>query len=316
MFLCITHSPRQLDFSRSSSHFLERRYGKSGRLNNLPEFNSLNKQDLPEWKNNLTIWKFNHLSFAKPELLNFSKKDYTVNHAIFDGDNLTICGSTFLEICSKNFRTQFQLSSNWFAGGHTVYMDINNDLVVACSGSDSLLIFDVREKKLKKILRMPEKNYGFNYDIKPEDDIREHYINNDRQLCHINCAFPTVNGYLVTAFIQGAVGLFDFEGNYNELVSGFRGCHGARTRPGLEGFYFSDTCKGTLIEIDQKSNIKRTFSVDSKWLHDCQWISGDIYLFSLSDKNMIQLWDIEINKKLWEIKMDSYGKTTLLLSCI
>lgn len=314
MFLCITHSPRQLDFSRSSSSFLERRYGKSDRLKDLPGFDSLNKQDLPKWKNNLTIWKLDHASLAEPKLLHFSKKDYTVNHAIIHKDNLVVCGSTSLEICDRKFNPQLSFSSNWFAGGHTVYANNNDDLVVSCSGSDSLLVFDIKKKKLKKTFRMPEKYYGFNYNIRPEDDVRDHYINNDRQLCHVNCAFPTAKGYLVTAFIQGAVGLFSFDGNYDELTSGFRGCHGARTRPGLDGFYFSNTCEGALIEMDWSGNIKRKFNIDSKWLHDCQWISEDIYLFSLSDRNAIQLWDIGINKKIWEIKMDLYGKTTLLLS--
>ena len=314
MYLCITHSPRSLDFSRSSRSFLLERYNKPGRLDNLPEFDLLTDEDLPKWKNNLTVWDLDLSNLSNPVLLYFSKKDYAANHAVFYKDKLIICGSTLLEVCGKNFEVEYSISSNWFAGGHTVYPDNKGELVVACSGSDALLFFDPERRKLVKSYRMPEDNYGFNYKLNAKSDVRSHYINNDRQLTHLNCCFPFAEGYLVTAFIQGAVGKFNFQGEYLELTSGFVGCHGARTRLGLNGFYFSDTCGGRLMEMSWSGKIIKEFGVDSKWLHDCQWIRDDIYLFSLSDRNKMQLWDVGSGVMIWEIDMSEFGETTLLLS--
>jgi hypothetical protein len=58
----------------------------------------------------------------------------------------------------------------------------------------------------------------------------------------------------------------------------------------------------------------RDFHVDTEWLHDCHWITGDVYLFSLSDRNAIQLWDVGAGNMLWGMDMTDYGETTLLLS--
>ena len=132
------------------------------------------------------------------------------------------------------------------------------------------------------------------------------------QLTHINCCYHA-KGYLTTA-IQGAVGLFDFEGSYQELTSGFLGCHGARTRPGLHGFYFSDSPSGHLYEMSWTGKIMKKFSIDSTWLHDTQWVKDDIYLFSSGDKNKLQLWDTKKHSMIWDIDLSPYGNTSLLLS--
>lgn len=313
-YLCFTHSSRPLDFSRSSRSFLHKRYSSPNRLENLPDFKSLSNKNSPSWINNVTVWEMDILKLTKPNLIHFLKKDYTANHAIVYDGKLIICGTTFLEICDLDANPIDRLSANWFAGGHTVYTSHKRELVVSCAASDALLVFNLKNKNLIKSYRMPKEFYGQNYNLKLKDNVRSHYINNDLQLTHLNCGYPVKDGYLVTAFIQGAVGLFKFDGTYHELSSGFLGCHGARTRPGLDGFYFSDTCAGALIEMDWKGRIVRRFTVKSKWLHDCQWVTDDIYLFSVSDGNKMQLWDIGFEKMIWELDMSSYGGTTLLFS--
>ncbi|MDP3899896.1 MAG: hypothetical protein Q8Q23_02335 [bacterium] len=314
MYICITHSPRTLDFSRSSINFLKKRYSSSKRLDSLKKFEKLSKKNSPDWTNNVSVWKLNSKKL-KMDCLLFLERDYTANHAIIDKGSLLICGNTFFEKFNLKSKKKQFFTHNWFAGGHTIYKDPKTEqFCISCSSSDSVLFFNPRNKKFTKTLRMPEKLYGCNYDLKPTDDVRKHYISNDAQLTHINCCYPCEKGYLTTSFIQGAIGLFDFKNNYKELTSGFLGCHGARTRLGLNGFYFSDSPSGCLYEMNWKGKIIRKFNVKSKWLHDTQWIKDDIYLFSLSDSNTLQLWDINKSVMLWSIDVSAYGKTSLLIS--
>jgi len=314
MYICITHSPRTLVFSRSSLPFLKKRYESSKRLRNLGEFNDLTEKNSPDWTNNISVWKLDRKKLAI-KFVKFLERDYTANHAIIDKDNLLICGNTFFEKFNLKSKKSHYFSHNWFAGGHTIYKDPKTkQLCISCSSSDAILFFNPRNKKFTKTLRMPEKLYGHNYDLKPTDDVRKHYINNDTQLTHLNCCYPCNKGYITTSFIQGAIGLFDFKNNYRELTSGFLGCHGGRTRKGLNGFYFSDSPSGCLYEMSWGGKILRKFCVESKWLHDTQWIKDNIYLFSLSDFNCMQLWDIEKGVMLWNMDVSDYGKTSLLIS--
>lgn len=314
MYICLTHSPRPLDFSRSSRPFLKDRYKSPQRLLNLPDFESLSEKDAPKWHNNLTIWKLNpnNLKFT---LLYFFEKNYTANHAIIDKNTLLICGSTFFERINLKSQSGEYFSHNWFAGGHTVYFDpTTKQFCFSCAASDAVLFFDPGKNIFTNEFRMPEKFYGHNYNLNSSSDVRKHYINNDTQLTHLNCCYPCQRGYLVTAFIQGAVGIFDFNGNYTELAAGYLGCHGARTRPGLNGFYFADSPLGYLYEMTWSGSLMRKFKVNSGWLHDTQWIKDDLYLFSIGNKNQLQLWDINQNIMIWNVDLAKYGNTSLLLS--
>lgn len=314
MYICITHSPRTLDFSRSSISFLKKRYGFSKRLTSMKKFEALSKKNSPDWTNNVSVWKLDTKKLTMKFLL-FLERDYTANHAIIDRDSLLICGSIFFEKFNLKSKKKRFFSHNWLAGGHTIYKDPKTkQFCISCSSSDSVLFFNPRNKKFTKALRMPEKLYGRNYNLKLTDDVRKHYIDNDTQLTHLNCCYPCDKGYLTTSFIQGAIGLFDFKNNYQELTSGFLGCHGARTRSDLNGFYFSDSPSGCLYEMSWKGKIIRKLHVKSKWLHDTQWIKDDIYLFSLSDSNSLQLWDIKKRVMLWNMDVSNYGKTSLLMS--
>jgi len=163
---------------------------------------------------------------------------------------------------------------------------------------------------------MPEEIYGRNYDLKLTDDTRMHYIRNDFQLTHINCASEFHDGYLVSALIQGLIGFFDVNGKYNEITRGFVGCHGVRPVHDEEFFYFSDSTTGTLIEMDLQGNIKRRFYIESKWLHDALYIKKNYYLLVPSDKNTMELWNIESEEKIWEVKCDILGATTQFISNI
>lgn len=310
MYLCLSHTSREVDFSLCSLNYLTRRYSSPSRLKALPSLESLDDGFCAEYTGDITVWEFKGSVMDPPVLRAYIKKNYKAQNAVILGATLIVCGTTFLELIDLKRNAIRQISHPWFAGGHTVYPAPDERLVVSCSGSDALLVLNSNTGELIKALRMPEEIYGHNYDLKPEDDLRKHYVNNDLQTTHINSAYPCEKGYLVSALIPGAIGLFGWNGAYTEIVSGFIGCHGARTRPGLDGFYFSDSCTGLLFEMDWNGNVLRRFSVESKWLHDCEWVEDDLYLFSLSDVNALQLWDIAKGTKVWEIGMSAYGKST------
>lgn len=312
-----------MDFQQASLNYLTRRYSSPDRLKNLPPFDSLPNEYCSTYTGNISIWELPDDFLQRPKLIAFMKKPYKIQHAALYKEKLVICGTAFIEIYNINdvikkpesAICQKVISHPWFSGGHTVIINSKDELVVTCSGSDSILFFDF-SGNLLRYHRMPEEHYGKNYDLKLSDDIRLHYISNDLQLTHINCASEYSNGYLVSALIQGLVGFFNRTGKYTEIIRGFVGCHGVRPLPDEEGFYFSDSTTGTLIEMDFQGRIIRRFSLNSKWLHDALYIKKDHYIFVPSDLNTMEFWNIASEEKIWDVKCDMLGGTTQFLSNI
>ncbi len=313
MRLCVTHSSRPMDFSQCSLNFLTARFASADRLSNPPPIDSLPGSASPSYVGNVTIWNFKDDLCEPPTVTHFLEKAWKAQHAIISGDELLICGTDFLEICDLQGRTLSRKSDPWFAGGHTVFPCGENKVAATCSASDAVLVFDLATDEVTA-LRIPAPHYGHNYDLPRTADLRAHYIPNDLQRTHINCAVPFDDGFLISMLIPGAIGHLKHDGRYREIASGFVGCHGVRTRPGLDGFFFSDSCTGTMVEMDPNGRVRRRFSVDSKWLHDCEWLADDLYLFSLSDANRIELWDVGSKTLVWDLDMDAHGKSVQFLS--
>lgn len=314
--ITLSHSTRPVEFERITLNFLTKRYSKGDRLCNPPPLHSLSGEYLPHYIGNVTLWSWDDDGDAAPTLRECIVRDYKAQHALVIGDSLVICGTAFIEIYpleSDRSRPGRRISHPWFSGGHTVFMDERGMLAVSCSAPDAILVFDW-EGNLVEALRMPESIYGTNYELRSADDLRRNYIHNDLQLTHINCAFPNERGYLCSTLIQGAIGLFRPDRSYVEIVRGFVGCHGVRTRPGLDGFYFADTVNGNLIEMDWHGKILRRFSVDSRWLHDVEHVGGEDYLFSLSDRNRVEIWDTGTLTKRWELDCTAFGSTCQFLN--
>ncbi len=309
--ITLSHSTRPVEFERITLNFLTKRYAKPDRLLHPPPLASLSDEYLPHYIGNVTLWDWDDANAAAPELREHVVRDYKAQHALATDRHLVICGTAFLEIYPRaGDRTApgRKVSHPWFSGGHTVFQDARGLLAISCSAPDAVLFFDW-QGKLVETLRMPESLYGSNYPLQPTDDLRRNYIHNDLQLTHINCAFPCPQGLLCSTLIQGAIGLFRPDRSYTEITRGFVGCHGVRTRPGLDGFYFSDTVNGNLVEMSWDGRILRRFSVDSRWLHDVEHVGGDCYLFSLSDRNRVELWDTVTLTKQWEIDCSPFGST-------
>ena len=314
MFLCVTHSSRPVDYNRCSPDFLTRRYASPDRLQNLPAFEELDEFRSNTYTGNITLWECKDIAREAPSFLMFIEGDYKAQHAIVKDGQLIVCGLTFLEVVDLRTRESRRISDPWFQDGHTVFPGSNGEVVVSCASSDSVLVFDLESGSLRKRLRVPEDLYGFNYTFNSETDVRQHHIPNDYQLAHPNCAYPFNDGFLVSGLIHGSIGLFEKDGCYREITRGYIGCHGVRTRSDLDGVYFADSCNGSLVEMDWEGRIMRKFTVDSLWLHDVQWIGDNFYLFALSDRNRLELWDISSRTLIWQLDMQKFGTAVQFLS--
>jgi WD40 repeat protein len=61
--------------------------------------------------------------------------------------------------------------------------------------------------------------------------------------------------------------------------------------------------------MDLDGRVQRRLSVASKWLHDCEWVADELYLFSLSDTNRLELWDVRENLNVWSLDLGPYGNS-------
>jgi FkbM family methyltransferase len=301
-----------MDFHRASLNFLVNRYASPNRLRNPPPLTDLPGAKSSEYIGNVTVWDCGDDPCSPPKLITFQKRDFKAQHAVLLGDRLAVCGTDHLEVCDLSGKTLFERTDPWFSGGHTICRTgRGGEVAVSCSGSDAVLLFDLSsDRPDATALRIPEPWYGRNYDLPRDADLHSHYIHNDLQRTHINSAVPLGDGFLVSMLIPGAVGILGRDGTYRELTRGFVGCHGARMRPGLDGFYFADSCLGALVEMDWSGRVLRRFAVATRWLHDVEWVADELFLFCLSDTNSVELWDVASGRLVWSMKMDDYGENT------
>jgi hypothetical protein len=315
-FFALTHSARVMDFARASLHALQQRYGNPARLSAPPPFSSLPPESNPHYTGNLTLWIWNPSTEREPRFLELIRKPYKAQQAILDGDELVVSGTNHLEIFplwGDKSTPRRSISHPWFAGGHTVALDERGCYIVSCSGPDAILVFR-RDGTLERAWRVPEDLYGRNYELRAGDDLRQHYIHNDLQIAHVNCGTPTPSGLLCTSLIPGAIGLFEPNGRYREILRGYVGCHGARWDRMTDTLYFCDSCNGNVVEIDWAGRLLRRVKFPSAWLQDAHKFGDELWLAGLSDQNVFTLWDSAANKAIWTISGEGYGQTTQFCS--
>jgi WD40 repeat protein len=328
--LILTHSSRTIDLKQCSKEFFIQRYSNPGRLSSLVPFEDLPPiNDFQSYTAQISFFRIletkgNCLIFTYCGSITSNRK---IQHAVFLNDkDLLVAFESGLElwrahqpiglfkrITANCFVVQKQYDHPHLSGVHTVFQLPGNRVAISASAPDAVLILNLRTKEIEKKLRMPEEIYGSNYNLTEEMDLREHYIHNDCQTTHINCAYPMNSGHqlVVSTLIQGAIGVFDLKNdNYEELTRGFIGCHSSRVNDDGQ-IYFADSVSGSLIFLDQKGNMSKKFSVDSRWLHDVQQIKGDIYAFSISDLNELRVYNIEtgellFRKKFWRFPVDKF----------
>ena len=324
--LTLTHSSRLTDLNLCSiNYFNKRYYFKPDRLNNLPYFERL--KPVSEFNSYVGSVSFFILSFQKdllPEInyIGTIKLGEKAQQAVQVSEKEMIIGyesKVALYRFKKDILSYNKINdSEWvqirefhnplFPGIHTIFPLDAERVVLSCAAPDAAIVFNYRSGRVECILRMPEEDYGRNYDLNDTTDLRKHYIHNDCQTTHINSAYPIpgTNEMVVSALIPGSVGIFNLKnGSYREVTKGFVGCHGARVNDKAQ-IYFADSVNGVIVFLDEDGSIDFRFGVYSRWLHDVQQIRGNIYALSLADKNEMLICDIKQDKILYSKKFITF----------
>jgi hypothetical protein len=250
---------------------------------------------------------------------------YKIQHTCLAGKRLVLCFEDFLfvlpdlaaplEGVKLDRGAPGRIDDPWFGGLHTVFAADSRTVVVSAAGSDAVLWVDVESGRVTRRWRLPAEIYGSNYALTPEMSVQDHYIHNDIQLGHLNCAYPdSQGGCWISTLAQGDIGYVGPDGGYQVLTRGFIGCHGVRLAAGGETVYFADSCEGRLMAVARSGAAAERVRLDSHWLHDAAQLEGDIYLFSLGDRNEVSVIDVGRGVELGRYSFESRGVNVQFLS--
>jgi hypothetical protein len=315
--LALTHTSRVWDWERCTQDFLRGRYQLPGRLDDLPPFEDLpSVEQSRSYSGRLTLFDLtisgSGIHFAATRCIDSKHK---TNHACKIGDKLVVCLDDCLIIlpagtdATESSGEYIRIDDPWFAGVQMVFPIDDGNCVISASGPDALMVLDLAQRRVVRRWRVPADRYGRNYELTERMSVHDHYISNDIQLTHLNCAFPDGRGgFWISTLAQGDIGHVAATGTYEVIASGFVGCHGVRYSRELDCLYFSDSCTGRLIGIGVDRVPQVIGAVDSRWLHDAQHLAGDIFLLCLGDKNAIVVLDASSNTELARFDMQARGE--------
>lgn len=311
--LCVAHTSREFNPALCTLNAVDERLKKPERLNNKQPFESLShiKTQRP-YDGNITIWDFPNGDLRSPHLIAQIRPDSKPQYASWYQHKLWILCDDVLEVYNTNLKLIKCIRDPWLAGTHTIVPDYKGHLIISCAASDSILFVDETSYEVVRAMRLPEEIYGANYSLSRTDSVVEHYIPFDLHLAHINGAWPQFDDVLISTW-RGAIGRFDKHGKYSEIIQGFAGCHGVRTFQNGEGFYFCDSCLGTILFLTKDNKIYRRVATDSKWLRDAQQLNDRYFILSLTDKNCLQVMDVVEREVVHSIPCDNFGSGTELL---
>lgn len=261
----------------------------------------------------LTIWQVDEAARQLTFLREYDP-GFKVQFATFHNDWLLVYGSDRLQILDTQFRLLREITDPWLAGGHTVFVDQEGFVWLTAAPANALLRVDLHKGEVVERLRLPE-IYGRGYQLGAGEDTRRHFIPTDLQPTHVNCAVPTEIGLLVTLCIQGAVGVFDEQRCYREIVRGFRGCHGARYDERNEIVYLTDSPAGLIWFVDPVAGaIAGRYKFDTAWLHDADQVADHLFVAGLSDHNRLQLVDTLNSELLCDIDCTPFGASVMFVN--
>ncbi len=204
--LCVVHSDRPMQEPNSDINYLERRFGSPLRLPPAQPFETLEPaRAFTTYLGAISVYDIGDAGERQPELVCAFRPDtYKPSHAMWHNDRLWVLGTEHIEVYDAHLNSIRVIRDPWLAGSHTIAPDGDGHVLVSCSASDAILVFDAGTGDVSKVWRVPEDLYGRNYPLDRAHSVVDHYIDNDRQLTHLNCAWPWRGGLLVSLLIQGA----------------------------------------------------------------------------------------------------------------
>jgi hypothetical protein len=324
--VALTHTSRNWDWSRCTRRDMVERYSDPNRLRNLPPFDELPPPPTHLYSGGLSLLDLaidrdgiNLLAVRSVE------STFKIQHATVVGTRLVLCFENFLAVLPANNAplnsldvspgSPCRIDDNWFSGLHTVF-PVNDDIcLVSSSGADAVLWVDLRSRKVIKRWRLPAGIYGVNYELTPAMSVSRHYIYNEIQLGHLNCAYPDgKGGCYISTLAQGDIGHVDEDGRYSLLARGYVGCHGVRVARNGRDIYFSDSCGGRLMRLEPDGSVHAWRTVNSRWLHDVEQVDSDLYVFCLGDRNEVALVDLSSGEEQGRFAFDKYGLNVQFVS--
>jgi hypothetical protein len=307
-YFCITHSDRPASLDRCDLNYLELRYSRPDRLPPTEPFESLKAAHYSSvYGGDITVYSLGANGRDRPRrVARLRPETYKPQHSIWHNGRLWVLGTEHVEVYDHQLLNIAHIEDPWLAGGHTILPDGNGHLLVSCSASDSVLVIDERSLTVQRALRLPEELYGRNYPLARTDSVVEHYITNDLQITHVNCASPWRGGILTSSLIPGAIGWFDPQDRYSELVRGYVGCHGVRESSAGE-IYFCDSCLGTVVFLDTDLRIRNRIRTESFWLHDAVEVAPGLFALALFDKDEVRFIDANTRKVVHRIDCTGSG---------
>ncbi len=226
----VSHSSRKWNAAQCDQSYLRDRYARPGRLQQLPPFESLPPNTAP-YHGSLSVLRIEVTpDSVRGGILRHYRSAEKIVHAAVVGSSLIVCfdaglaaapvrtDGSGLDFSADDFAA---ITDPWFGGLHTVIAADTRTCLVSSSGADAILWVDVADGKVVRRWRLPAGRYGSNYPLTESMDLREHYIPNDMQLGHLNCAAPDGHGGAYYSVLgQGDVGHVDALGNSDTLVNG------------------------------------------------------------------------------------------------
>lgn len=302
----ISHTSRRWFPEQCDRSYLRSRYSAPGRLTDPPPFESLPPNKAP-YHGLLTILRL-ELTPARvgSRILRHYGSPEKIVHAAAVGPAIVVCFDAGIAVArheedancaAPDPFTAERIVDPWFGGLHTVVDVDGRTCLVSSSGADAILWLDVGNRRVVRRWRLPADRYGANYALDDAMWLSEHYINNDLQLGHLNCAAPDGRGgALFSTLAQGDIGRLNADGTCDILATGYVGCHGVRFSPERRWIYFCDSCSGRLMRLDGAGGAVLLFETGSRWLHDAVHLAGGLFLLSMPDRNQLLLADVDAGR--------------------
>jgi len=320
----ISHTSRRWNPAQGDREYLAERYAKPGRLDDLPPFDSLPPNNAP-YHGRLTVCRIElSPSTVTSRILQHYNSPEKIQHTCLVGDAIVVCFDSGLAVFACRDGSGIEpipermerIADPWLGGLHTVVpVGDGRTCLVSSSGADAILWLDVPRRQVVRRWRLPASRYGVNYALDDTTWLSEHYIPNDMQLGHLNCAAPDGRGGVFCSVLgQGDVGRVDPNGAFDLLVSGYVGCHGVRYDTGAELLYFCDSCRGRLMRVDGHDRATVLFDAGSRWLHDAVHLGDGVFLITLGDTNRLVLVDTTQGRLFAEWDFSSVDGTLQFLS--
>lgn len=319
----VSHTSRRWDAAQCDRSYLARRFSAPDRLRALPPFDSLRPNTAP-YHGLLTLarLRLDHDTVSAESLAHYESRGKIV-HAARMADTLVVCFDSSVAVFDATSREDApidvasgqDLHDPWFAGLHTVMPLDDHVCLLSCAGPDAVVWLDLGERRVIRRWRIPAERYGTNYALDETTSVVDHYIPNDLQLAHLNCASPDPRGgVLVSMLGPGDVGRLTPAGDFELLASGLVGCHGVRFSEARQKVYFVDSCGGRLMEIREPGGPATLFETGSRWLHDAVHLQAGLFLLTMADRNALALVDVDTGHVVAQLEVAGVNGTVQFLA--